>query len=71
MARTVGDKPPSESTPTILLSGSLRPCPFCASSDLWISSDLETKFVACKKCAAFGPTAPTVTLATERWNKRS
>ena len=48
-----------------------RPCPFCGSSDLWINSDLEPKFVACKKCSAFGPTAPTITEATDRWNKRA
>ncbi len=71
MARKLGEKAASDLTPGIPLSGPLQPCPFCASSDLWISTDLETKFVACKHCAAFGPTAPTVTLATERWNKRS
>jgi Lar family restriction alleviation protein len=48
----------------------LRPCPFCGGSDLRINRDIDPKFVACNKCWAFGPTAPTVALATERWNKR-
>jgi hypothetical protein len=42
-----------------------------AAADLWINSDIEPKFVACRKCWAFGPSAPTVTQATERWNKRA
>ena len=49
----------------------LQPCPFCGGSDIWINSDLEPKFVACRKCWAFGPSAPTVTQAAERWNKRA
>ena len=49
----------------------LQPCPFCGSSDLRINSDIDPKFVACNKCWAFGPTAPTVAQATERWNKRA
>ncbi|MBU6464860.1 MAG: Lar family restriction alleviation protein [Proteobacteria bacterium] len=49
---------------------SAEPCPFCGSSDVWINADLEPKFVLCRKCSAFGPIAPTVTLAAERWNKR-
>jgi hypothetical protein len=47
----------------------LRSRPFCGSADLWINSDIEPKFVACSW--AFGPSAPTVTQATERWNKRA
>ncbi|WP_407168617.1 Lar family restriction alleviation protein [Bradyrhizobium sp. ORS 111] len=70
MAGKPGEKPVSDRTPGFVSSGTLQPCPFCASSNLWISSDLETKFVACNNCAAFGPTAPTITLATERWNIR-
>jgi Lar family restriction alleviation protein len=49
---------------------SLRPCPFCGGSDVWINGDLDPKFVVCRKCWAFGPTAPTVTQAAERWNRR-
>lgn len=49
----------------------LQPCPFCGGSEVWINSDIEPKFVACRKCWAFGPTAPTVTQAAERWNKRA
>ncbi|WP_407179546.1 Lar family restriction alleviation protein [Bradyrhizobium sp. STM 3562] len=64
-------KQKADITPSAPLSGQpLRPCPFCGSSDLWVNSDLEPKFVACEKCCAFGPTAPTVAEATERWNKR-
>ena len=48
----------------------LRPCPFCGNSDLWINGDLDPKFVVCRKCSAFGPTAPTMIDATNRWNKR-
>lgn len=48
----------------------LRPCPFCGSADLWINSDIDPKFVVCRKCRAFGPAAPTVTQAVEHWNKR-
>jgi Lar family restriction alleviation protein len=48
----------------------LRPCPFCGNSDLWVNGDLEPKFVVCRKCSAFGPTAPTITEATNRWNNR-
>ena len=49
----------------------LQPCPFCGGSEVWINSDMEPKFVACGKCWAFGPGAPTVTQAAERWNKRT
>ncbi len=49
----------------------LQPCPFCGSLELWVNSDTEPKFVACKECLAFGPTAPTVAEATQRWNRRS
>jgi Lar family restriction alleviation protein len=49
----------------------LQPCPFCGDSDVWINGDIEPKFVACRKCWAFGPSAPTVTQAAERWNKRA
>lgn len=48
----------------------LRPCPFCGCSQLLVNSDLEPKFVSCTKCSAFGPSAPTITEATDRWNKR-
>ena len=51
--------------------GPPRPCPFCGGSDLWINSDLEPKFMACRTCWAFGPTALTVTQAVERWNARA
>jgi restriction alleviation protein Lar len=43
--------------------GRLQPCPFCGCLDLWLNSDLEPKFVACRKCSAFGPTSRTVTEA--------
>ncbi|MGY3607699.1 MULTISPECIES: Lar family restriction alleviation protein [unclassified Bradyrhizobium] len=46
------------------------PCPFCGSAEIWVNSDLVPKYVVCKKCTAFGPTAMTVTQATERWNRR-
>jgi len=49
----------------------LRPCPFCGGAEVWIHGDIEPKFIACRKCWAFGPTAPTVTQAAERWNKRA
>jgi Lar family restriction alleviation protein len=49
----------------------LLPCPFCGSADIWVNGDLVPKYVVCKKCAAFGPTAPTVTQAIERWNRRA
>src|ERR1700754_1894951 len=49
----------------------LQPCPFCGGSEVWINSDIVPKFVACRKCWAFGPSAPTVTQAAERWNKRA
>ena len=49
----------------------LQPCPFCGGSEAWINSDLVPKFVACRKCWASGPSAPTVTQAAERWNKRA
>jgi Lar family restriction alleviation protein len=48
----------------------LRPCPFCGSQDLWINGDFDPKFVVCQGCSAFGPTAPTITQATNRWNRR-
>jgi Lar family restriction alleviation protein len=51
-------------------SGQPLPCPFCGGSDFWLHSDIHPKFVACKKCSAFGPTAPTVSQAIERWNIR-
>jgi hypothetical protein len=53
--------------------GSLQPslpCPFCGGSNLWIHSDLDPKFVACRTCWAFGPTAPTVTQAVGHWDAR-
>jgi Lar family restriction alleviation protein len=46
------------------------PCPFCGRSELWLHGDILPKFVACKKCSAFGPTAPTASQAIERWNIR-
>lgn len=49
----------------------LRPCPFCGGSQVWINSDIDPKFVVCKECLAFGPTAPTVKQAAEGWNKRT
>ena len=49
---------------------SLRPCPFCGGSEVWINSDIDPKFVVCKKCLAYGPNAPTVKQAVERWNNR-
>jgi Lar family restriction alleviation protein len=49
----------------------LRPCPFCGGSNLWINSDLDPKFVACRTCRAFGPTAATVTQAVEQWDDRA
>ncbi|TWB49371.1 Lar family restriction alleviation protein [Bradyrhizobium sacchari] len=49
----------------------LQPCPFCGSSEVWISGNLEPKFVACRTCWAFGPSASTVTRAAERWNDRA
>jgi Lar family restriction alleviation protein len=49
----------------------LRPCPFCGGSEVWINSDIDPKFVVCKECLAFGPTAPNVKQAAERWNKRT
>jgi hypothetical protein len=48
-----------------------RPCPFCGGSDFWIKSDLDPKFVACRTCWAFGPSAPTVTRAVEHWDNRA
>jgi Lar family restriction alleviation protein len=51
-------------------SGQPLPCPFCGGSDFWVHSDIDPKFVACKKCSAFGPTTPTVSQAIERWNIR-
>ncbi|MCK1735110.1 restriction alleviation protein, Lar family [Bradyrhizobium sp. 138] len=50
---------------------SLRPCPFCGGSEVWINSGIDPKFVVCKECSAFGPNAPTVKQAVERWNKRT
>ncbi|WP_461617074.1 Lar family restriction alleviation protein [Bradyrhizobium sp. 23AC] len=49
---------------------SLRRCPFCGGSEVWINGDIDPKFVVCKECSAFGPNAPTVKQAAERWNKR-
>ena len=46
-------------------------CPFCGGSQVWINSDIDPKFVVCKECLAFGPTAPTVKQAAEGWNKRT
>lgn len=46
------------------------PCPFCGGSEVWINSDVDPKFVVCRECSAFGPNAPTVKQAVERWNKR-
>src|SRR5579871_5642941 len=60
------DKGDPELAFDIPFSGQLRPCPFCGSSDLWINSDLDPKYVVCKKCSA--PTASTVTEAAQRWN---
>ena len=72
MTGTIRDRAGSEITHQDPVSGrQLRPCPFCGSSDLWINGDLDPKFVVCNKCLAFGPTAPTVTEATERWNRRA
>jgi len=48
-----------------------RPCPFCGGSDLWINSDLDPKFVACRTCWAFGPTAATVNQAVKHWDDRN
>jgi len=59
---------------SLRLPGSVQPsrhCPFCGGSNLWINSDLDPKFVACRTCWAFGPTAPTVTRAIERWHDRA
>jgi len=49
----------------------LRPCPFCGGSEVWINTDIDPKFVVCKKCSAFGPNAPTVRQAAEHRNKRT
>ena len=49
----------------------LQPCPFCGGSEIWINGDIEPKYVACRKCWAFGPSAPTVTQAAQRWNERA
>ena len=68
MAQTSGDSGP------LRLPGSVqpsRPCPFCGGSNLWINSGLDPKFVACRTCWAFGPTAPTVTQAVEHWDDRA
>lgn len=55
---------------SVPFSGQPLPCPFCGGSDFWVHSDIDPKFVACKKCSAFGPTTPTVPQAIERWNIR-
>ncbi|MBO4222023.1 Lar family restriction alleviation protein [Bradyrhizobium neotropicale] len=60
----------SPSTHQVPALAALRPCPFCGSADLWLNRDMLPKYVLCRKCAAFGPTAATVTQATERWNSR-
>ncbi|MGN8544460.1 Lar family restriction alleviation protein [Bradyrhizobium sp. 13971] len=44
---------------------------FCGGSEVWIHNDIDPKFVVCKECSAFGPNAPTVRQAAERWNKRT
>src|ERR1700761_207577 len=54
----------------VTFSEQLMPCPFCDRSEFWLHGDILPKFVACKKCSAFGPTAPTVSQAIERWNIR-
>jgi Lar family restriction alleviation protein len=54
----------------VTFSGQPLPCPFCGGSEFWLHGDIHPKFVACKKCSAFGPTAPTVSQAIERWNVR-
>jgi len=67
MAQASGDSGP------LRRAGSLQPslpCPFCGGSNLWIHSDLDPKFVACRTCWAFGPTAPTVAQAVGRWDAR-
>jgi hypothetical protein len=64
----------SDDSGPLRLPGSVQPsqpCPFCGGANLWINVELYPKFVACRTCWAFGPTAPTVTLAVEHWDDRA
>ncbi len=51
-------------------SGEYAPCPFCSSSALETTDDVDAFTVGCADCLAVGPAAPTAEDARQRWNHR-
>ena len=49
----------------------LEKCPFCGGNGEVIITSNLSRYVACRKCYAFGPARETVEQAIDAWNKRS
>ena len=49
----------------------LRPCPFCDSDDVQLSSTSYGFVASCCSCGAMGPDLHTKTEAADEWDKRA
>lgn len=44
-------------------------CPFCNSTDVYVSGDMRKFYVICGKCGAVGPVGSTQDRAEHLWNR--
>ena len=49
----------------------LEPCPFCASRELFLTTNIIFHYVVCVTCGATGKRASSDALAVKAWNERS